>query len=149
MTEWMASSDGVLLMRSLNASSGAAAYGTLSALSTWKLRSGMRLLLRARAFLQAEEELRNLRPDLGSSGKAAPVQANQADQLVTLVDGDAVELAGRIDAVDQQGLNVRLQVLEDRILLFQLPPGFQRQQRFRDPGRTGIKRLDLIGRRAT
>ena len=65
---------------------------------------------------QLGEEAAHLCPDFGAAGKAFPVGANQAYELVALVDGRNVILgvshAMRMaDAIDEQGFDVRLQLM--------------------------------------
>ena len=79
------------LMRSLNRSVGATVKRCGSDFSIWKLRSGIRFLSHHRGTMfQPVEEVTDLLPDLGSTGKAPPVGANQAYQLVTLVDREHI-----------------------------------------------------------
>src|SRR5258705_464534 len=44
------------------------------------------------AGLQAQEELVDMLPDFGSAGEAAPVHADQADEVEALIDGNDVVL---------------------------------------------------------
>src|ERR1700733_2582317 len=122
-----------LLMRSLNRSVGATVKRCGSAFSIWKLRSGIGFLFHNRGSLfQFVEKARNLLPDLGSTGKAAPVGANQSDQLVAFVDRQQIILwrsksAGVPDAIDEQSFNVRFHFLYCWICFFNIFPGFEWQ----------------------
>src|SRR5580658_8815130 len=113
----MVSSGTALVMRSLNRSVGATVKRCGSAFSIWKLRSGIRFLFHDRSchsgpVLQFVEEVADLLPDFGSAGKASPVDANQANQLVALVDwedevlrrGNAPDVS---NPVDEQRLDIR------------------------------------------
>ena len=92
------------------------------------------------------EEAADLGPHFGSSGEAFPVGANQADELVALVDGRDVSTSAFVmpvrmaDAIDQQSLDVGLQAGEHGIVLGNLVPCLERQQGFDCAGRTGIER---------
>ncbi len=55
---------------------------------------------------QLVEEAPDAVPDLRATGKAAPMAAEQADELVTFIDRDAEILLSLAHAVDQQGLDV-------------------------------------------
>ena len=73
-----------------------------------------------RVFLSAAEKGTNLAPDLGASGKPAPVRADQPDQFVALIDRHQVILRRRRasdmpDAVHQQSGHVVLHLSQDRI----------------------------------
>src|SRR5208337_1747216 len=109
MAVWIGSSGNALVMRSLKISSGAAANCCASTLSTWKLRSGIALLL------EPGKELRDLFPGFLAAGEAAPVSANQAHQLVTFIDGHEVVFSRVPHSIDQQRLDVRLHFLQHRV----------------------------------
>src|SRR5579859_5811826 len=108
----MASAAGSLVMRSLNASAGAAAKGTTAASSTWNLRSGISLLGHDHCFFaQLSEKTSNLLPYLCSAGKPAPMHPYQPHELVAFVHGcyKIFGLGGSArmsDAVHQQRLDV-------------------------------------------
>src|SRR5271155_1761790 len=144
-----------LLMRSLNTRVGATVKRWGSAFSIWKLRSGIRFLscrfvsLRfvfyyGGPLLQFVEEVADLLPDFGSAGKAAPVDANQADQLVALVDwedevlrrGDPARVS---NPVDEQGFDIGLHFLQYRIGVLDVLPGLKREKRLGCAGGAGIK----------
>src|SRR5580658_4848820 len=109
-------------MRSLNSSVGTAAYSTAAAVSTLKLRSGMRVTAHnVGTSPQRREKLRDLRPDLVASGQALPVGPNQADEPETLVYRSEIVLRGSpavclADAVDEQSFNIGVQFAENRVL---------------------------------
>jgi hypothetical protein len=80
-------------------------------------------------MLQPVEEVTDLLPDLNSTGKAPPVGANQAYQLVTLVDWENIIFGSRKtpdvpNAVDQQSFNVGFHLLQQRIGFLDVFPGF-------------------------
>src|SRR4051794_30899721 len=105
-------------MRSLKTSCGAAAWGSGSARSASKSRSGMGIASRrTRSLVEAGEEPPDHVPDLGAPGQAAPMGPDQADQLVTLVDRGEVGVAGPARPVHQQGLDVGLERAEDGVVL--------------------------------
>src|ERR1700683_4951878 len=137
---------GLLAMRSLNASSGAAAYGTTSAPSIVRTSSGMlALATNPGATLQRAEECADFAPHFGTAGKPAPVHADHSDQLVTLIDRHKIIFrshTGSIvpDAVRQQRGYIRLHRFQDGVGLLNVHPRFQRQQRFGGPGGTGVER---------
>src|SRR5271155_990166 len=120
-------------MRTLNARSGVAAYGTISAVSTASCRLGMRSLAHGyRAAFERGKESANLSPHFRASGKPMPVRSNQADQLVAFVDGNHVILrlgvaAGVAGAIDEEGGDVGLHIDERGIGLFNLSPGLKGQ----------------------
>src|SRR2546426_528320 len=107
-------------MCSRNDNSGEAACATGCASSTRKWRSG------TRAPSQLREELPDALPDLLAAGEPAPAAAEDADQAITLVDGNEIVLAGGADAVHQERLYVPLQLqgIEARDLL----PGGERDR---------------------
>src|ERR1700733_7018524 len=133
-------------MRSLNASSGAAAYGTTSAPSIVRTSSGMLALATdPGATLQRAEECADFAPHFGAAGKPAPVRADQSDQLVTLIDRHQIIFrsdTGSVvpDAIDEQRGYIRLHHFQDGIGLLNVHPRFQRQQRFGGPGGAGVER---------
>src|SRR5579862_1404684 len=120
---WMVSLGLALSTRSLNVSSGATAKGTASTPSTVKRRSGMRSLL------QLREEVAYLSPNFGAAGQPVPVGANQPHQLVALVDGCQIIFGGAIQPVHQQRLDVRFHLTQNRILMRDVRPGIERQER--------------------
>src|SRR3954467_11535720 len=99
--------------RSLKTRIGSAANRSGSALSTRKFSSGMG------PFLQAQEEAADLVPCGLTAREASPGKADEAHQLVTLVDAHAVAFARLAHPVDQQRLDVRLERPEDRVELGQ------------------------------
>src|SRR5947209_6326374 len=102
--------------RSLSARSGAAATATGSAPSTAKLSSGIGLASHGPgALLQPGEKACNLAPDRRAPGHAAPVRADQADQLVALVQRRQVVRALYVHAIDQERLDVRFHAAQDGI----------------------------------
>src|SRR5277367_200243 len=145
---------GLLAMRSLNASNGAAAYWTTSAPSIVSTKSGMRALAAdSGAALQRGEKRADFAPHFGAAGKSAPVGADQSDQLVTFINRDQVIFRGDgaavvADAVDEQRGHVGFHRFQDGVGLLDIHPSFQRQQRFGGPGGTGVERDHLRVRRA-
>src|ERR1700683_657951 len=137
---------GLLAMRSLNASSGAAAYWTTSAPSIVRTSSGMLALATdPGATLERGEECADFAPHFGAAGKPAPVHADQSDELVTLIDRHQIIFrsdTGSVvpDAIDEQRGYIRLHHFQDGIGLLNVHPRFQRQQRFGGPGGTGVER---------
>src|SRR5271156_1424660 len=123
---------GLLAMRSLNASSGAAAYWTTSAPSIVRTSSGMLALATdSGAALQRVEERANFAPHFGAAGKSAPMGADQSDELVTFIYGDQIIFRGDgtaivPDAVDEQRGHVGLHPLQDGIDLFDIVPSLER-----------------------
>src|SRR5436305_6298144 len=96
----MASPAMALWILSLRANSGAAAWRTGSAPITAKLRSGTGGLpacgwvsRRAAFVTQAGKERLELLPDLGAAGQPAPVQTDDAHQLVAAVNRRLVVFA--------------------------------------------------------
>src|SRR5919109_1912077 len=61
------------------------------------------------------EELVDLRPNLVPATEAAPVRADQPDELVAAVDGQDPVLAPAARAVDEQRFDVGLKLLEHGI----------------------------------
>src|ERR1700684_555819 len=89
----MASSSPLLDTRSLNESSGAAAYCTACASSTLKFRSGIRFLTDYFCpFLQGGKEFSHFAPDFRATGKTMPMEPDKADEFVALVDWNDVVL---------------------------------------------------------
>src|SRR5580658_5882527 len=128
------------------ASRGVAAYGTTSTLSTWKFRSGIRLLdfLNAGFRSQLGEELLDLLPHFRPAAKTFPVRANQPNELVAFVDGDdrvhcATSSARMADAIHQQRFDVRLHLVQRRIFARDFVPTLERQKRFGSSGRARIE----------
>src|SRR5450432_1347782 len=110
-------------MRTLNPSSGAAAYCTTSTLSTVSCRSGMRALAdESGPLLERCKKGVDLAPDLGATRQPVPVRADQADQLVALVDGHNVILR-RVrtstvpDTIDKQSGHIRFHLIQNWIRL--------------------------------
>src|ERR1700728_195100 len=126
----MICSPGLLAMRSLNASSGAAAYWTTSAPSIVRASSGMFALATAPgATLERGEERADFAPHFGAAGKPAPMHADQSDELVTLIDRYQIIFRGDTgsmvpDAVDEQRGYVRLHRFQDGIGLLNIHPRF-------------------------
>src|ERR1700760_3042811 len=108
---------------------GTAAKGTTLADSIWKGRSGIDGSADDFGFgSQFREEAAYLCPDLGTTGEALPIGPNQAYELVALVDGRDVVLGipgsmGMTDAIDEQGFDIRLELSECRVALFNFCPG--------------------------
>src|ERR1700722_3132342 len=116
--------DGRFVMRSFSAIRGAAACATASAPSIWKCSSGIDGLSYIHASgLQVGKELMNLFPDFGSTREPAPVHANQSNQTITLINRNDEILCRRSDAVDQEGLNIWLHLLQGKMLRSDLRPG--------------------------
>src|SRR5271156_130790 len=142
--------------RRRKANNGVAAYGTTSTLSTWKFRSGIRLLdFRRNAGFgpQLAEEFLDLLPDFRAAAKALPVRANQTNELVAFIDGhDRVDggpgSAWMADAIHQQRFDVRLHLIQRRIFPRNFIPAFERQKRFGSARGARIKRGDSAFRRA-
>src|ERR1700693_5523221 len=100
-------------MRSFKASNGTAAYGTASAPSIRKLSSGMHgLRLAAAPVLQFGKETLYLFPHLGAAGQAFPVQADKADQAITLINRRQETFPCGAHAVDQQCFHISLHGLQ-------------------------------------
>src|SRR5450432_2643100 len=132
-------------MRTLKASSGAAAYGTTSAPSMASCSSGMGSLFRnAGPALQSSEKCINFAPHFGATRKSAPVGANQANEFVAFVDGDekvfrGSSAAGVADPIDEKSGDVRFHSIQDRVGFDELGPGVEGKQGFGWPGRAGIQ----------
>ena len=90
------------------------------------------------ASLQTGEELVDVLPDFGSSGEAAPMQADETDEMKTFVDGYDVVLGRRADAIDEEGFDIGFHRLERGMLGRDLGPGFQAEQRFNGAGGAGV-----------
>src|SRR5271170_7786622 len=141
----MSSSLDSFVIRSLNASSGAAANATGPALSTEMRRSGIRTLVMSPAsFLQPAKKLAKLAPNFRAARKPPPMRADQTHQLVAFIDGREVILrrarpARRANTVCQQGYDVRFHFAQHRICLRDVIPCVEWQQRFDRPRRTRIK----------
>src|SRR4051812_3192608 len=98
---------GALVSRSLNASRGAAAEGTISAPSTAICRSGTagppsRRGRAGGALLQAREEGVDILPDGVAARQPTPAGSDQADQQIALIDRRQVVVLPAADAVHQQ-----------------------------------------------
>lgn len=90
------------------------------------------------ASFQTREELIDVLPDFGSSGEAAPMQADETDEMETFVDGYDVVLGRRADAIDEKGFDIGFHRLEREMLGRDLGPGFQTEQRLNGAGGTGV-----------
>src|SRR5918911_3630160 len=112
-------------MCSLKSMVGLAAKGRTSASTTPKSRSGIGASHAAGPLLQACEEPLDLLPDLLAPAQAFPVGADETHQPVALVDGDQEMLPRAAQPVDQQGLDVRLHLPQDRVTLVDVLPGFE------------------------
>src|SRR5262249_30048006 len=134
-----------LLTRNLKLSSGVAAYGCGATLSISKLRSGTRRLPELIGpRLQIGEEPADLFPCLFAAGYPTPVRSDQSHQFEAFVNrGDEVFRADARgaclrDSIDQQPLYIRRHTLQGRIVLRDLMPYRQVEQRFGRPGGAGI-----------
>src|SRR6202050_1874467 len=122
---------GLLAMRSLNASNGAAAYWTTSAPSIVKTSSGMLALATdSGPALQRGEKRADFAPHFRAAGKSVPVGADQSHELVTFVYGDQIIFRGDrtsvvSDAVDEQRGHVGLYRFQDGIGLLDVAPSLQ------------------------
>ena len=77
------------------------------------------------ARLQFREEAVNLVPNIGSTGEAPPVHADQSHQMKALVDGNDVILRRHTHAIDQKRLNIGLDCLQCRMSVGYLCPRTQ------------------------
>src|ERR1700729_1644683 len=96
------------------------------------------------APLQSIVEAANPLPNLSSTGKSAPIGANQANQFVALVDRKHIifrsgKSSCMSDAVDEESFDVRYQFLKDRIGIFDIPPSLEWQQGLGRAGGAGIE----------
>src|SRR2546423_13169050 len=113
----MTSSLTLLTMRTLNDNNGTAEYGTTSALSIASCKSGMAALAGERSpLLESREKSANFAPDFCAARKSAPVRADQADKLVTFIDGNEIVLrhaspSHMPDAIDKQCCHIRGHVI--------------------------------------
>src|ERR1700677_3758803 len=141
-------------MRSLNSRVGAAVNRGGSAFSIWKRKSGIRFFSHCSPLFQSVEETPDFLPDLCPAGKSAPVAANQADQLVTLVDREHIILrcsksSNMSNAIDEKRFHILLHFRQNRIRIFDIVPGLKRQQGLGRSRRAGIKRNYSRVRRAS
>src|SRR5438309_946148 len=113
-------------MCSLKSMVGLAAKGSTSASTTLKSRSGIGASHVAGPLLQAHEEPLYLLPDLSPPAQALPVGADETHQPVAFADGDQEVVPSIPHAVDQQCLDVRLHLLQDRVALRDVLPGLKR-----------------------
>src|SRR6266568_1492917 len=87
-------------------------------LVTSKFRSGIsNSSHRLRFGLHVGKKLGNLLPDLFSTAQPTPVKANEADKQVTGIDGDDVVFTLLAYSIDQQGLDIRLQFMQEGIIV--------------------------------
>src|SRR5919201_1310094 len=145
MIEWICSATTAFWMCSLKSMVGLAAKGRTSASTTPKSSSGIGASHAAGPLLQAREEPLDLLPDLSAPAQALPVGADETHQPVALVDGDQEVIPGTPHAVDQQRLDVRLHLLQDRVALRDVLPGLQRKERFGRAHGTWIERDHASG----
>src|SRR5271169_4168806 len=116
-------------MRTLNDSSGAAEYWTTSAPSIVSCKSGMHALLtETSSLLEPGKKRSNFAPDFRATGKAAPVGADQPDQLVAFIDWNQVILgrgcaSNMADAINEQGGHIVVHVAQNWIHLHDVSPG--------------------------
>src|SRR5580704_279942 len=126
----MTSSAESFTMRILNAISGAAAYGTASALSTVNCKLGMHALASdSRSLPQCGKESSNLPPDFRATRQPVPVHADETNQLVALIDRDEVILrrlrtSAKPNPIDEQGSHVGFHFVQDRVRLNNVRPRF-------------------------
>jgi len=73
------------------------------------------------------------------------MDADEPHQAVAFVDRDQEVVPGIAHPVDQQRLDVRRQLRQHRVALFQVRPGFQVQQRLRRTHRPRIERRHAPG----
>src|ERR1700730_614550 len=165
LTFWICSSSS-LTMRILKMSSGITLYGATSALIISKLRSGISLsspgrrghvlgirrayLYRDRPLPHACKELSNRIPDLLASAQTFPFEPDQTDQLVTGIYGDDVMLTIVLTIplilhpVDKERLDIRLQLVQDRITANKLTPTLQAEHGLHSSRRAGIESHDAV-----
>src|SRR5579863_5461478 len=117
----MASSGCALAICSWKAMVGTAAKGTIFAAATWMLSSGMGASgQHDRAGAEISEEAIDLVPDFGAAGEPFPVGAEETDEAVTLIDGSDIVSGGiarAADAIDEQGLDIGVHLIQARIVL--------------------------------
>src|SRR5262249_7796529 len=100
------------------------------------------------SLLQAQKESPDLLPYRRPPRESPPVAADQPRKFETLVDRYAVITPRLSQTVHEQGFDVSLEIVEDRVLLSHRIPGLQRQERLDGAGWARIKRLDAPGRAA-
>src|SRR5437667_8964644 len=127
MIEWICSASTAFWMCSLKSMVGPAAKGRTWASTTLKSRSGIGASHVAGQSFQAHEEPLYLLPDLSAPAQTLPVGADEAHQPVAFVDGDQEVVPCAAHAVDQQCLDVRLHLLQDRVALRDVLPGLKRK----------------------
>src|SRR6266566_676100 len=130
--------------RTRNASVGTAVCAMATTSSTTKSSSGIARPHDLGAAAQVGEEGLDRLPHLAAAGKAPPAHADDADEPEALVDRrDEVVVrpsrARAANAVDQEGLDVGLELAQDRVGRLQRLPALQRQQRL---GRAGGARVE-------
>src|SRR3954451_7514731 len=101
-------------------------------------------LPRSRALLQVREEAPDPLPNLLASREAAPARADQADELVALVDRHQEVLARAERAIDQQRFDVRRHVEQHGVRVLQLRPGLEPEERLRRAHRARVEGHDSL-----
>src|SRR5437879_865977 len=144
--EWICSVSSALWICSLNSVVGPAANGSTSASTIVKSRSGMGAVHSLGTGRQAGEELVYFLPDFAPAAHALPIEADKADELVTLIDGHQKVPSGAAHPVDQQRFDVRFHLSQYRVSLLQFPPGLQRQEGFRGAHRPRVQRHNTLHR---
>src|SRR5580704_17695341 len=130
----------VLVSRSLSSRSGATACSAISAPSTAKSRSTMTPLPLIPPLPQPGEEIVNGLPRLRAAGKPAPAGPDQADKCKAAVDRNPVIFASAFDAIDQQGLDVRLDFGQAGVARYELAPRVEAEEGLGGAGGAGIER---------
>jgi hypothetical protein len=74
------------------------------------------------------------------------VHPDQADELVAAVDGNDPVVVRAAGAIDEQGLDIGLHLLEHGVPRDDLVPRVELEQRLRRPGRRRVERDDSIRR---
>src|SRR4029078_3315760 len=135
----LVSLSGVFVISKMKCNSGASPRWAGSIPVTLKLRSGIRFQVRKETF--------DFVPDFLSPGETAPMHPDRPDQLVTLVDRRDEIISCLPRTVDQYRFNVRLQLLQGRILACQRFPRIEWKERFGGARGTWIIRHHFSSRR--
>src|SRR6266487_215000 len=141
----MRSCSSALVMRNLKVSVGTTAKAGASASTTSKLRSGILISPHRPGLCSYILKKSGYGfPGLRTAAQPFPRHANQADKLVTRVNRDDVMFALVLHPVDQECLDIRLQVLQNRVVIHKCLPAAEIEQGFSSTSRAGIKSHDMF-----
>src|SRR6266542_5964339 len=136
----MRSCSSALVMRNLKISVGTTAKAGASASTTSKLRSGILISPHRPGLCSYILKKPGYGfPGLRTAAQTFPGHANQTDKLVSCVNRDDVMFALVLHPVDQECLDIRLQILQNRVVIHKHLPAAEIEQGFRCSGGAGIK----------